>query len=199
MYLLIARHGEAQDDIEDCYGGIADFELTDSGRQAAAALAESVRGCRLDAIYSSPLRRARETAEIVARTLGLSVEVVDALQERNSYGVLSGVNKAKAKALFPTIFAGLKEKPGYSREPLLGAEDFDQFLGRVAAAFRAVTDAATAKSQERVLIVTHGKFSRALFEEVLRVPGLDDLELSSAVAVEYLPPRASLVRISDVT
>ena len=93
MYVFVARHGEAIDDIEDCYGGIADFELTDAGRKAAADLAESVRSVGLDAIYSSPLRRARETADIVGAALSVEVSVIDSLQERNSYGVLSGVNK----------------------------------------------------------------------------------------------------------
>ena len=48
--------------------------------------------------------------------------MVQDLQERNSYGVLSGVNKDKAKLVFANVLSMLKEKPGYSREPIPGCE-----------------------------------------------------------------------------
>ena len=194
MKIYITRHGEALDDIEDCYGGIADFPLTDTGRDQAASVADRLQNEGIQAIFSSPLERARETAEIIASKLGTEgdLTVVEDLQERNSYGVLSGVNKDRAKQIFKRVFANLKEKPGYSREPLVGAEDFDEFIQRVHRAFAEVVNSAASQGKERILIVTHGKFSRALFEHVLAIDEEFDLKLSAVNIVEYQPAVAKL-------
>lgn len=197
MKVFLARHGEAVDDIEDCYGGIADFPLTDRGREQARALAELLAGRGIQRVFSSPLARARETAELVADTLGLRshLSVVPALQERNSYGVLSGVNKDRAKTLFRAVLQDLKEKPGYSREPLVGAEDFDAFVTRARQALDEVLRQAITAGAECILIVSHGKLTRALCEEVLRVDFAGELPLGRVLQVDYSPSRA---RVGEV-
>lgn len=196
MRIYIARHGESLDDIEDCYGGIADFPLTDKGREQARNLAHQLGEAKLQIILSSPLVRARETADIIASELGgrIPVIVVENLKERNSYGVLSGCNKERAKQIFAHVLKGLKEKPGYSKEPLLGAEDFDEFVSRVHDAFNEVTDTALAQGIERLAVVTHGKFTQALFEYVLKIKGNVYLDLSALNIVDYEPAKAVLVR-----
>jgi len=193
MKVHVVRHGEAGDDVEDAYGGAADFRLTDHGRDGAVKSAHSLASASVEAIFTSPLSRASETAAILARELGgLPVTTMSDLRERNSYGVLSGVPKARAKELFGYILDDLKEKPGYSREPLLGAEDFDRFIERVRHAFQAVIDASEGAGYESVIIVTHGKFTQALCEFVFRLGDSVDLDLSDVLSVEYMPSRASL-------
>lgn len=195
MKLYILRHGESLDDIEDCYGGVADFPLTDAGREKASSVAEQLRRADLQLIFTSPLIRARETADIIAKTLGDNIPVleVDDLQERNSYGVLSGVNKERAAQIFKRVLADLKEKPGYSREPLLGAEDFDAFVLRVRRAFDEVIERASENNADTFAIVTHGKFTQALFEYVLKIKEGIDMNLSAINIIEYQPPTAILV------
>lgn len=192
MKLYLIRHGEALDDIEDCYGGIADFPLTDNGRGQARRIADRLCSAGLQAIFTSPLVRARETAEIISNELRINVSVVEGLKERNSYGVLSGVNKERASQIFRHILKDLKEKPGYSREPLLGAEDFDDFLLRVNRAFHEVIDFARNHRMEHIAIVTHGKFTQALLEHVLKIEKKIDLELSAVNVVDYQPAIATL-------
>jgi len=196
MLLYMLRHGEAVDDIEDCYGGIADFPLTDCGREQARAVGKDLVKHKIEGIYTSPLARAEESARIIAAEIGedVSIMVVEDLQERNSYGVLSGVNKARAKEIFGRVLAQLTEKPGYSREPLVGAEDFDEFLLRVRRAFDQVLHLAQSKGQERVAIMTHGKFTQALFEEVLKLEGKVDLKLSALNVIDYNPAAAVLIK-----
>ena len=196
MRICIARHGESLDDIEDCYGGIADFPLTDKGRKQARDLAHQLKEAKLQAIFSSPLVRARETADIIASELGggISVIVIENLKERNSYGVLSGCNKERAKQIFGHVLKGLKEKPGYSKEPLLGAEDFDEFVLRVHKVFKEVTDLALAQGIERLAIVTHGKFTQALFEYVFKIKENVYLDLSALNIVDYKPATAVLLQ-----
>jgi 2,3-bisphosphoglycerate-dependent phosphoglycerate mutase len=193
MRICMMRHGEAQDDIDDCYGGIADFPLTDKGRDQARQTAALLVPYAPTAIYSSPLKRAHETAAILAEVLGLPAPtVIEDLQERNSYGVLSGVNKDTAKLVFGNVLAKLKEKPGYSKEPIPGCELWDDFVVRVRGAFEAVVADASANGHTTIGVVTHGKFTAALFEDVLHVKEPYDLKLSALNILRYQPSVASL-------
>ena len=75
--VLLVRHGETDDNAADRFQGRLDTALNERGRAQSRALAEVLAGERLRALYSSPLRRARETAESVAGRLGLEL-VLDA-------------------------------------------------------------------------------------------------------------------------
>jgi broad specificity phosphatase PhoE len=201
MKLYLLRHGESVDDIEDCYGGVADFPLTDAGREKARSVAESLRRANLQMIFTSPLVRASETADIIAKELANNIPVkeVEDLQERNSYGVLSGVNKERAAQIFKRVLSGLKEKPGYSREFLLGAEDFDAFILRVQKGFAEVIDLAKENNVETFAIVTHGKFTQALFEYVLKIREGVDLNLSAINIIDYQPATATIGQLAAVS
>jgi len=123
MIVYLLRHGESLDDVEDAYGGIADYPLSSTGRESAKKLAAQLADSGIEVLYSSPYRRATETANILKLTLGCAVKSVNELRERNSYGILSGTNKAVAKDIFAHVLHGLKDKPGdyYSNELLPGA------------------------------------------------------------------------------
>ncbi len=80
IYLI--RHGDALPDAAEVIGqGYDEQGLSDLGRRQAQALAERLRSAQLDAIYSSPLGRARETADAVATSTGCAVEVDAELRE----------------------------------------------------------------------------------------------------------------------
>ena len=79
--LVLVRHGETDWNRERRYQGHADTPLNDAGRRQAGELAERLRTERLDAIYTSPLRRASETAEIIAVQHGLQAKALEALRE----------------------------------------------------------------------------------------------------------------------
>jgi alpha-ribazole phosphatase len=79
--LLLARHGQTVWNAGRRFQGQADVELSERGRAQAEALGRALQGRRLTAIYSSPLRRARETAEIVARARDLPVTLLADLRE----------------------------------------------------------------------------------------------------------------------
>jgi broad specificity phosphatase PhoE len=88
LRLYIARHGETDWNVQHKLQGMTDIPLNDNGRRQAAALAESLKGVRLDAIYSSTLSRSRDTARTVAGT-SMTVKSLDGLRERN-YGHFQG-------------------------------------------------------------------------------------------------------------
>ena len=98
VYLL--RHGR---DDEEFLGGWSDNALTDEGREQIknAALNILKSGIKINKIISSPIRRARESAEIVANILGIeNIEVNDFLKEQNK-GLLNGMNKKEANIKYP--------------------------------------------------------------------------------------------------
>ena len=79
--IVLARHGETTWNRERRFQGRLDVELNDTGREQARELARLAAGRGFAALYSSPLVRARETADIVGAELGLEVRVDDRLQE----------------------------------------------------------------------------------------------------------------------
>jgi probable phosphoglycerate mutase len=82
-------HGETESNPSRLNAGSLDVHLTDLGRQQARAAAAALADVPITGVYSSPLRRARETAQPVAEALKLPVTVIEEIAERN-WGELEG-------------------------------------------------------------------------------------------------------------
>jgi broad specificity phosphatase PhoE len=111
--IIFLRHGESVGNAESRWQGQAEFPLTDKGRKQAQALAMrwQAEGRQFDSIISSPLERARETAEIVANALNLTVETDPIWMERN-IGEIAGmtgeeVNRRLPDRKFVTPFSAI--------------------------------------------------------------------------------------------
>ncbi len=83
MKLYITRHGETLRNAEQKVLGRTDDPLSAKGKAQAAGLAEKMKDIEIDVIFSSPLSRAKETAQTVAKSKGLSLIVDDRLIETN--------------------------------------------------------------------------------------------------------------------
>jgi len=92
--LLLVRHGETDWNAEGRLQGQTDRPLSDFGRQQARELAVELEGEELEAIYSSDLARARDTAEIVGERLGLPVRLDPDLREKD-WGTWEGLTAAE--------------------------------------------------------------------------------------------------------
>lgn len=103
MNLLVLRHGESAVNIEQRYLGGLDPGLTERGIQQARLLAEQLPG-DIEHILCSPLLRARQTAEIIARPRGLQPTVATLFRERH-VGVFEGLTQAEAQARHPDLWA----------------------------------------------------------------------------------------------
>jgi broad specificity phosphatase PhoE len=82
IYLL--RHGEVYNPDNILYGRMPNFYLSDNGRKQAQAAAEYLRDKPLEAIYASPMERAQETAQFVAKPHGLSVVTDERINESHT-------------------------------------------------------------------------------------------------------------------
>ena len=133
------RHGESEFNRLKLIAGSTDVELNDTGRAQARAAIELVRPLGLSHVVSSALRRARETAAIVATALAIPHTVVSGLAERN-WGALEAQ---------PQSARGAGETPP-------GAETVDQFVARTRAALAEIDASGTP------LIVAHSGTYRVL-------------------------------------
>lgn len=159
--ILLARHGESDWNRTKRWQGFADRPLTDLGRRQAMELAARLEETELDAVYSSDLQRARETAEIVARNKSLNVQTVRDLREVD-VGSWSGLTRAEAEARYPEAYARwLQGEEGWS-----DGETYDQLGERVV---RAIQRIAREHDGQRVLIVAHGGTIRAIHAAALGI------------------------------
>ena len=97
MKIYFIRHTDADDDRRDSFGGIADDPLIQEGKEYAKKVGELLKNKDIDKIYTSPYLRAKQTAEILNNCINVGIIEIYNLRERNSYGVLSGIEKEKAK------------------------------------------------------------------------------------------------------
>src|SRR5437868_4732502 len=118
MQVYLIKDCESADEMENTYGGIADFLFTEEGRNTAIELGHKLSSSGIESLYHSPYSRAEGTAGNIAAMLGLPMKTVYDLRDRNSYGVLSGVNKVKTQEIFSHVLASLAGQPGnyYSDE-----------------------------------------------------------------------------------
>jgi broad specificity phosphatase PhoE len=152
--ILLARHGESDWNAANRFQGHSDRPLTDLGRRQAEALAELVAQENVDAIYSSPLIRALETARIVAARTGLPVVEEGDLREVDT-GAWSGLSREEVQRRFPE---------GFERWVSGGAgwEDGETYEEMAARTLRAVNRIAEAHPGGRILVVSHGGPIRAI-------------------------------------
>jgi len=150
--LLLARHGETDWNREGRWQGWADPPLNATGRAQAHALAGQLRSTPFDAVYSSDLRRAFETAEILASSHGVAVVADPGLREID-IGSWSGLTRAEIDERFGGV--------------LIDGESREQHRARV---LEAIERIARSHTGERILVVTHGGTMRALHDQVSERP-----------------------------
>lgn len=182
--IFLARHGESDWNVEKRFQGHSDRPLTERGREQAHALADLVGSEKIDAVYTSPLRRARETAEIVAARAGLEAVALPELREVDT-GSWSGLSRADVEARFPEGFARWRSG-GSGWE---NGETYEEMAERVIGALRKIAED---HPDGRVLVISHGGPIRAIhaaaeglaIKDYRRLKPVEPNARLSAVAVE---------------
>ncbi len=162
--LLLVRHGETDWNRDRRFQGHADPPLNEMGREQAHALAAELAGERIELVYTSDLCRARETAEIVAASLGADLVALRDLREID-VGEWEGLTWPEIEERYPEGARAWHEQ-GFGWE---AGETYDELGERVVAALRRI---AADHPEQRVLVVGHGGTIRATraFLEGLSVP-----------------------------
>ncbi len=184
MKIYLIRHSESIDDIEDCYGGIADFDLSENGIKKVEQY--EIENLGIEKIYTSPYKRAYHTAKILNKKLNVDLEIIDNIRECNSYGILSGVNKEKAKKIFSYVFDMPKYKNTgyYLGTSFLGGEDINEFDKRVEEGITEIIS--KSKELNTIAIVTHGGVYRSIYKNILKVDEkLDQMDDLATTELKY--------------
>ena len=156
--LLVVRHGQSVWNAEGRWQGRADPPLTPLGEQQAADAALHVGA--IDEVWSSDLRRAHRTAEIVAAHLGLAVRVDPRLAERDA-GEWEGLTRDEIEAGWPGWLAEHRRPPGFEPDDLVatrGIEVLTDLAGR-AGRVLVVSHSGVIRAVERALEVSAGQLS----------------------------------------
>src|SRR4051794_13580768 len=149
--LLLVRHGETDWNRDHRVQGHTDIPLNAAGLAQARELAESLSDTRLEAVYSSDLARALQTAEAVARVQGLEVTVDPALREKN-FGSWEGLTDVQIAQRFPDEARGRWGD----------GETTEEVAARVLAAIERIRGR---HDGEPVLVVSHGGALRAILDD----------------------------------
>jgi ribonuclease H / adenosylcobalamin/alpha-ribazole phosphatase len=195
--LLLLRHGQTELSVEKRYSGRGNPPLTDVGTRQAAAAARYLgdRG-GVDAVLSSPLQRACDTADAAAKALGLSVDVDDDLIETD-FGGWEGMTFREASEYDPDLHRRWLRDTSV---PPPGGESFDDVAVRVG---RAQARIAAEFAGRTVLVVSHVTPIKTLLRIALDAgPAILyrlHLDLASLSIAEFYPDGAASVRLVNQT
>ena len=148
--IFIVRHGQDEDNAAGILNGHRDMPLTEKGRQQAQLVAQKLRDDSIDAILSSPLKRTMQTANIIAKELGIyPVHSEDLLIERD-FGILSGHPYSDIPKLASATLQGDGVLFFLEGE---GVETFEKARARAEQLLALVEQR---HNNQHVLLVTHG-------------------------------------------
>ncbi len=148
--LLFIRHGETDWNRQQRFQGQIDVPLNATGHAQAERLAARLAAERHDALFSSDLQRARETAAPLAARWQLPAVAVAGLREQG-FGLLEGLDAPTIQARHPELWQRWLEQDADFAAP--GGESQRQFHARVLAAVR---ELAALGAGRRLAVVTHG-------------------------------------------
>ena len=170
------RHGQIASNLEKIYSGRSDESLTEKGRQQVTQASRELAGAEIESVYTSPLWRARQTAEVVVSELGwdLPINIDDSFNELKM-GPWEGMSEADVAMHFPAEWATWNSRPAELR--LDGRETLAQLQQRVLEGMRSIQNSGLERS---ALIVTHVAVIRviALFANAM------DLNLYKSIPVD---------------
>ena len=194
--MLLLRHGETPLSVQRRFSGRGDPELTERGLAQARAAAVRLSTYDVAAVLSSPLRRARQTAEAVASALGIEVTVDDGFVETD-FGDWEGQTFAEIQQQWPAEMSAWLASPDVGPP---GGESFTSTFARVRAARDKVIAGCAGST---VVVVSHVTPIKTLLMDALDAPStalyrihLDPASLSST---EWWPDGPAVVRLVNDT
>ena len=157
--LLLVRHGETAANLSHRFAGWNDDHLTEGGREQVVELARAL-GFRGGRLYTSPVRRTVETAEILATELALEVRTVHDLHELE-VGEWKGLTEAEVSERWPEAYRAWLETP--DNLPVKGRESLEELRERARSAIDQIGRAELSEDASPALVVTHLALIRVLW------------------------------------
>lgn len=158
--ILLIRHGQTDWNAAGRWQGHQDIPLNEVGRQQARALAARLRHWPITAVYASDLSRAQATAEEVAASLDVTLQLDPDWRER-SLGKLEGMTRSEVQLYFPQV---------YVPQNFVDAPEGETYETLQARVLRAFGRLVSAHMDETTAVVTHGGTIRVLVSHILCLP-----------------------------
>ena len=199
--IWLVRHGETPWNAERRVQGWEDISLNETGVEQARALGRHIKnltqaGQRLDAVYTSDLKRAHATAQTVADEVGLPLNIHKGVRERH-FGVLQGLVYDEMDAHAPEAAAIWRARDPNAELP--GGESLGFFYARVV---EAINEIAARHIGQRVMVVSHGGAMDIVWRHAnqvsLQAPRQAPLLNASLNRLNVSPQGWSVIRWGDV-
>ena len=162
--IILVRHGETDWNVAEVFRGRIDVELNETGLKQAELLAGYLASIKIDAVYSSPLKRALRTAEIIADRKKLEVKIAPGLIDFD-FGNWQGLSHQEVRDKYKALYAEWIEHPEWMRMP--AGESLEDVRERAVA----VVDDVTGQHSGSVVLVSHRVVNKVLICALL---GLDN-------------------------
>lgn len=193
-HLILIRHGDIDPEWQGRYLGRTDVPLSGEGRRQAARLAGAIPSGRSVSCFTSPLRRAVETAGIALAGMGLAAEADTELREVD-FGDWEGLSFAQISTLDAEGVRRWDSWDAHFAFP--GGERLRDFLGRVGRVAQRLASVRT----ETVVVFTHGGIVRSLICHYLGLESrnylLFDVAPASVTTIRLFDGRGVLARLND--
>lgn len=195
--LLLVRHGITESNVARRFAGCTDIEMSAAGREQVEKLRDRLKGEKIDAVYSSDLKRALVTAELIAE--GHNVEIVACPELREvDYGSCEGLTFQEINGLYPEVAGSITKFSFDLKFP--GGESFEDFMERVS---KFMDRLGKHTPDETIVIVSHSGPIRTLIWHLLGIGQehwwqirIDNASLS---IVETYPRGAILSLLNDTS
>ena len=150
MKFYLVRHGQTEWNVEGRIQGSTDIELNPKGIKQAKQLSEIIRSLNypFSKIYSSPQKRAVQTAEILSRESGIDFKIQDGLEEIN-LGEWEGLSWSIVHEIYPSEFEHWFKNRQYTKPP--NGESYQEMVNRVLSALQKIK----METKDDTVIVTH--------------------------------------------
>ncbi len=162
--IILARHGETEWNLAEVFRGRIDVKLNETGIKQAELLAEYLSGVKIQAIYSSPLKRALRTAEVIASHHKLNIKVTPGLIDLD-FGKWQGLPIQEVKDKYKELYAEWISSPDKVKIP--AGESLENVRERATG----VVNEVIAKYEGTVILVSHRVVNKVLICALL---GLDN-------------------------
>jgi alpha-ribazole phosphatase len=183
--ILLVRHGETDYNKKLRYQGHLDIDLNETGYDQAQKISKRISTKEIDEIYSSDLKRARNTAELIAAPHNQKVRSREGLREIN-VGDWEGLNYDDLNKQYPELSRKWFDNPASVRLP--GGEMLSEFQTRVVDSFEEIIDSSKG---EKIVVTAHGGTIRVWLAHLLKVP------LNKNRQIEIHNTSLSIVKVFD--
>jgi alpha-ribazole phosphatase len=195
--LFLVRHGSIKLNDVRRFWGKTDIELSDEGVRQAKAVRDRISEQKIDAVYTSTLKRTCATAEIIAAKHNLVITACPELNELN-FGYVEGLTFDEIKRRYPELAKVLND--WNSRPEFPGGESFDELNTRVQ---KFLARLKVHKPDEKILIVAHAGSLRLIICNLLGISTQHwkqmQIDFASLSIVETFPRGSILSLLNDVS